>query len=113
MPLPPFHESEAYSLGVELELQILSPHDFDLTGGAPDLIDALSRRTHPGEIKPEITQSMVEVSTSVHGRLETLMNELQAIRRQLVETADRLNLIVAGGGAHPFQHWNASCTVIW
>jgi carboxylate-amine ligase len=93
-------------MGVELELQILSPHDFDLTGGAPDLIDALARRTHPGEIKPEITQSMLEVSTSVHGRLDTLLEELQTIRSQLVETADRLNLIVTGGGAHPFQHWN-------
>ncbi len=106
MALVPFKESESCSLGVELELQLLSPHDFDLTRGAPDLISLLSRRRHAGEVKPEITQSMIEVSTSVHDDLESLVGELRAVRDDLLAAADLLNLVVCGGGSHPFQHWS-------
>jgi glutamate---cysteine ligase / carboxylate-amine ligase len=93
-------------MGVEIELQILSSHDYDLTRGAPDLIDLLTRREHTGEVKPEITESMVEVSTGVHATFPSLLAELVQIRDELGKAGDRLNLIICGGGAHPFMHWN-------
>ncbi|MEF9942700.1 MAG: YbdK family carboxylate-amine ligase, partial [Burkholderiaceae bacterium] len=57
-------------------------------------------------IKPEITQSMIEVSTRVQTRYADLHTELVAMRDQLVAAADRLDLQICGGGAHPFQHWS-------
>jgi carboxylate-amine ligase len=101
-----FGASKALTMGIELELQILDRRDCDLTHGAGDLIRILDHRGHPGDIKPEITESMVEISTGIHERYATALAELQAIRDALVAAAERLNLLIAGGGAHPFMRWN-------
>jgi len=101
-----FGTSKALTMGIELELQILNRRDCDLTHGAADLIRILERSGHPGDIKPEITESMIEISTGIHERYDTALAELRAIRDALVGAAMRLNLLVTGGGAHPFQRWN-------
>jgi carboxylate-amine ligase len=100
-----YKSSQPLTIGVELELQILSRIDCDLTRGADELIALIERRGHPGDVKPEITSSMIEVSTGIHERHGTLLAELVGIRDAVVGAADRLNLLIAGGGAHPFQHW--------
>ncbi|HWQ38724.1 MAG TPA: YbdK family carboxylate-amine ligase [Burkholderiales bacterium] len=101
-----FKHSEPFTVGVELEVQILSTHDYNLIRGAADLLTLLAKAGHPGEVKPEITESMFEMSTSVHRTHRTLLAELQAIREAVVRQAQRLNVAIAGGGAHPFQRWS-------
>ena len=54
-----FKRSEPLSLGVELELQLVNTRDWNLTRGASDLLAAVKKAKHPGEIKPEITESMM------------------------------------------------------
>jgi carboxylate-amine ligase len=105
MTLEAFKYSEPLTLGIELELQLLSSQDFDLTRGSPDLIRYLSKRSHAGDVKPEITESMLEVSTSVHKDFPSLLAELRQIRDDLVKAAGALNIFISGGGCHPFQHW--------
>ena len=106
MPLEPFKSSRPLSLGVELELQILDAYDYDLTPNAPDLLYWVSRqKSHPGNIVPEITQGMIEISTGIHHRHDTLLDELVAIRDFLVRGANALNVRLAGGGTHPYQNW--------
>ena len=105
MPLQDFSTSDALSLGVELELQLVGPSDFDLTSGSNDLLEVLSRQPFPGIVTPEVTQSMVEIASSVHTRHGPLLAQLQAMRDTLVRAGDRLNLALAGGGTHPFQRW--------
>ncbi|GAA5170750.1 YbdK family carboxylate-amine ligase [Viridibacterium curvum] len=101
-----FTTSDPLTLGVELELQVVSRLDADLTRGATELLGLINRHPHPGDFKPEITESMIEVSTAqIHRRIDTLAAELLAVRKTLVEAADKLNLLICGGGAHPFQHW--------
>jgi glutamate---cysteine ligase / carboxylate-amine ligase len=100
-----FTHSEALSLGVELELQIVSRMNGDLTRGATELLALVNRRPHRGDFKPEVTESMIEVCTSVHQDCLTLGEELLSIRSTLIAAADRLNLLICGGGVHPFQHW--------
>jgi carboxylate-amine ligase len=92
-------------MGIELELMILSTHDWNLMPGAADLLALIEKQKHAGEIKPEITESMIEISTGVHTDYQTMLAELAVIRDTLVGSARRLNLAIAGGGAHPFQHW--------
>jgi carboxylate-amine ligase len=106
MPSLPFNRSDPFTLGVELELQVVNRRDYDLTAAAPDLLALTQKQPHPGEIKPEITQSMVEVSTSVQRGHESLLAELKEIRAAVVKPAERLNLGIAGGGTHPFQRWS-------
>ena len=101
-----FKRSAPLTLGVELELQILNSRDFNLTRGAPDLLAVTGKTPHPGEIKPEITESMVEICTGIHRSHTTLLEELVAIRDVLRQAAERLNLCIAGGGSHPFQQWS-------
>jgi glutamate---cysteine ligase / carboxylate-amine ligase len=101
-----FKSSQPFTMGVELELQIVNRRDYDLTAGAPDLLRLLEKQKHPGEIKPEITESMLEISTSVQRTHADLLAELQLLRDVVIRQADRLNLGIAGGGAHPFQRWN-------
>jgi len=100
-----FAQSRVLTIGIELELQIIDRRDCDLTRGAEELIRLLERSGHPGDVKPEITDSMIEISTGIHERYDTALQELRGIRDALVVGADKLNLLVAGGGAHPFQQW--------
>ncbi|HZF22398.1 MAG TPA: YbdK family carboxylate-amine ligase [Burkholderiales bacterium] len=101
-----FSRSEPLTMGIELELMILSTHDWDLMRGAGDLLALIDKNPHPGDIKPEITESMIEISTAVHGDYREMLVELSAMRDAVIKSAQRLNLAIAGGGAHPFQHWS-------
>jgi carboxylate-amine ligase len=100
-----FKPSKGLSVGVELELQILNSHDFDLARDAADLIELLDKTPLPGAVKPEITESMVELNSSIHQSHETLVAELRTMRDAVTQAAQRLNVRIAGGGSHPFHSW--------
>ncbi len=106
MPLEAFNPSQPLTFGVELELQLVSLSDFNLTAAAPDLLHLLKRKPFPGNVTPEITESMIEINSSVHSSYGPLLEELRAIRDTLVAAGDMLNIGIAGGGTHPFQHWS-------
>lgn len=106
MPLEPFKTSQALSLGVELELQLVGLSDFDLAAASPDMFELLRRKPFPGVVTPEITESMIEVATDVHTEYSTLRAQLLEIRDTLVRAGDRLNIGICGGGTHPFQQWS-------
>jgi len=100
-----YKPSPRLSVGVELELQILNSRDYDLARDAADLLGMLAKVSHPGEIKPEITESMVELNSSIHEGHATLVAELRTIRDAVTQAAQRLNVRIAGGGSHPFHMW--------
>jgi len=105
MPLESFTASRPLTFGVELELQLVSLSDFDLTPASVDLLHLLKRKPFPGNVVPEITESMIEINSSVHAGYPALLAELKAIRDTLVAAGDVLNIGIAGGGTHPFQQW--------
>src|SRR5438105_1999771 len=100
-----FKQSQALSFGAELELQLVNTSDFNLAPDADDLLRRAASDTHAGELKPELTQSMIEINSGVHERYETLLAELCATRDRLASHARRMNVAIAGGGTHPFQKW--------
>lgn len=100
-----FKSSPGLSVGVELELQILNSRDFDLARDALDLIALLEKSDLPGAVKPEITESMVELNSSIHNTHDTLLAELKTIRDAVRQAAQRLNVRIAGGGSHAFHQW--------
>jgi carboxylate-amine ligase len=104
MPLE-FTSSQPLSLGVELELMVLNRHDYNLVRGAPDLLARLEKVDLDGEVKPEITESMIEVNSAVNSHYADLHEELVRVRDAIVVAAERLNVAIAGGGAHPFHRW--------
>lgn len=106
MTLEQFKQSAALSMGVELELQLVSLSDFDLQAASPDMLELLSRKAFPGVVTPEVTESMLEIATSVQTNHSGLLSELREMRDILVQAADKLNIGIGGGGTHPFQIWS-------
>lgn len=101
----PFKTSSDYSLGVELELQIINPKTFNLASQAKKLVRSVQNTSFEKIIKPEITQSMLEINTSVHFSPQALYQELVEIRTFLNGEAKQFNVQFSGGGTHPFQKW--------
>jgi carboxylate-amine ligase len=104
-PVLEFGKSDWLTMGVELELQLIDRRTGDLTRGASDLIALVTKHKFPGDVKPEITESMLEISTSVQRSFAPLLGELTTMRDALVAGAGRLDIEIAGGGTHPFQRW--------
>ena len=101
-----FKPSPEISMGVELELQILNSRDYNLARDAADLLTLLEKSKPPGAVKPEITESMIELNSSIHLSYESLLAELKQIRDAVAQAAIQLNLRIAGGGSHPFHKWS-------
>ncbi len=106
MTLEPFGTSAALSLGVELELQLVNTHDYDLAPYAEDMLRLMAARKLPGSVVPEMTSSMIEISTGVCSSPAQVLGELTQLGEALVACADKLNIAVVGGGTHPFQQWH-------
>ena len=105
MALEPFAESRSLTLGIELELQLVNLHDYDLVGSAEDLLRDVARQKLKMDVKPEITLSMIEIATGICENYADALDQLTQIRDVLVTSADRLNIGICGGGTHSFQHW--------
>lgn len=106
MALETFVNSEPFTFGVELEIQIVNTHNYDLTKAASDLMRLIKDAKFPGNITPEITESMIELSTGICRTHDQALGELHAIRDTLVSAADQLNVGLCGGGTHAFQQWS-------
>ncbi len=104
--LEPFSRSAALSLGVELELQLVNTHDYDLAPFSDEMLRLMTRIPLPGSVVPEMTSSMIEISTGVCHSATDVLGQLTQIRDALVRCADKLNIACVGGGTHPFQQWH-------
>ena len=106
MSLQAFHQSAPLTLGVELELQLVNTHDYDLAPYAADMLRLMGKHQLPGSVVPEMTRSMIEISTDICHNASDVLTQLTPIRDALVHSADKLNIAVVGGGTHPFQLWH-------
>lgn len=107
MPLPDFHVSAPFTLGIELELQVINPPGYDLCQDSSALIAAASRGVAQGEIKHDITNSMLEVATGVCDDIHQAATQLAAIQRAVLRAASEQHVKICGGGTHPFQRWQS------
>ena len=105
MKLGDFATSRELSLGIEIELQIIDTQSYDLSPQSDDLMRLMARRRIPGEVKPEITRSMIEIATGVCDNHAQGLSQLRETRDQLLDCARQLEVGLCGGGTHPFQKW--------
>lgn len=103
--LPAFKENKTFTMGIELELQLVNLQNYNLAMEAKDFLRRVSEVSHPGKIIPEITQSMIELNSSPHLYFKSLLNELHILRDILAEQAHQTHIGICGGGTHPFQLW--------
>jgi carboxylate-amine ligase len=59
----------------------------------------------PGEVKPELHQSVLEVATSPCSGVAEAGKELVAMRRCVREVAAAQGLVIGAAGTHPWAHW--------
>jgi carboxylate-amine ligase len=101
-----FTTSKPFTLGIELEIQIINRVGKDLSGLANNILQQLKNKPYHKLIKPEVTQSMLEINSSIHETPQTLLLELEQIKNHLIEQTKNLNVLFSGGGTHPFQMWH-------
>jgi carboxylate-amine ligase len=96
-----------FSIGIEEELMIVDDEHFDLVNAIEPLLDAVgSDGTKPrGEIKPELMESVLEVSTDPCSGTAQAGTELAALRAYASEVAGRRGLRIGSAGTHPFAMW--------
>lgn len=103
--LLPFHRNREPTLGVELELQLVDAADGDLATSAVRVERATHAEGLDRHVKLEITQSMIEINSSVHQDCATLATELGNLGSQLAAAAREHATRICGGGTHPFHRW--------
>lgn len=100
-----YTHSQDLTLGVELELQLINPETCDLSTSARRLMKDLENNPCEKLIKPEITQGMLEINSSVHHYAKDVFNELKFINHHLLDKTQHMGIMLCGGGVHPFQKW--------
>lgn len=100
-----YASSKNLTLGTEIELQLLDPHTNNLTPKIEPLLAHLNKFHYKGEIKPEVTHSMLEIATNIHPNVASLEEELKKTNQLLVNEARKIGVHISGGGTHPFQAW--------
>jgi carboxylate-amine ligase len=90
-----------FTIGIEEELMILD-------AGSLELVNAIERLLEPspvGEIKPELMESVLEVSTEPCQNTAEAGEQLRTLRAQVALTAASKNLAIGSAGTHPFAMW--------
>jgi carboxylate-amine ligase len=90
------------TLGVEVEVQLVDWRTKDLCPAAPRIL-ALAGGPSP-RIQPEIFQGMLELSTGVCHTVDDVVRDLEAVKAEVLDAADRVGVEIAGAGTHPFAH---------
>jgi carboxylate-amine ligase len=100
-----FKTSKPFTLGVEIELQIIDRQSLNLVSRSPEILgmvpDNLKER-----IKPEFIQSMLEVNTEVCNDMHEVKQSLAQLIRKAEEFAHKNNCILFAASLHPFARHN-------
>jgi carboxylate-amine ligase len=91
--------SKPYSVGLELELQLVNAGTLDLVDGILPLLEFF-----PGSdyVKPEFIQNTVEVSSRVCDGPAELASHLTDLVNAVSERCEMLGMRLCGAGSHPF-----------
>ncbi len=90
-----------YTIGIEEELMIVDAESLELVNA----IESLLESAPAGEIKPELMESVLEVSTDPCANTAEAGAQLRALREQVRATAASKNLTIGSAGTHPFAMW--------
>ncbi len=102
---PSFKKSPLFTIGVEIELQILDPKTLDLTPGGPRILKSIGPK-YKDRIKPEFIKSMLEVTTGVCKSLSNAHEDLKEGIKYLENRASELGYFLFSSSLHPFAKSN-------
>src|SRR3954454_6807249 len=91
----------SFTIGIEEELMIVDQQSMELVNA----IESLLEDAPDGEIKPELMESVLEVSTNPCATTAEAAAQLRGLRRQVIATAGKRGLTIGSAGTHPFAMW--------
>src|SRR5919198_2850040 len=94
----------SYTLGVEEELMIVDASSMELVSAIEEMIEAIPSETE-GDVKPELMQSVLEISTKICRNAGEAAGQLEDLRRRVRETAAQKGLTICSAATHPFARW--------
>ena len=95
----------SYTLGIEEELMIVDAETLELANSIEGLLAACADIDLPGEIKPELMESVCEVATTPCRNTREAGDQLRGLRRQVQQIAEGMGLAIGSAGTHPFAMW--------
>ena len=100
-----FTSNEKHTIGVELELGLVSDKTFALTSAIQPLLQKLSVSGEQPYFKPELMQSCIEIITGVCETVGDAEADLRPKICQVEQACDQLGLRLWWGSTHPFSQW--------
>jgi glutamate---cysteine ligase / carboxylate-amine ligase len=94
----------SYSLGIEEELMIIDAETLELVNGIETMLESMPPDTE-GDVKPELMESVLEISTTPCKNTREAGAQLRELRRRVQATANEKGLAIASAGTHPFAMW--------
>jgi carboxylate-amine ligase len=95
-----FH-GPSFTIGIEEELMIVDAETYGLVNA----IEALLQDAEDGDVKPELMESVLEISTNPAPDTAVAGERLRRLRAQVRDTASKRNLTIGSAGTHPFAMW--------
>ena len=89
-----------FTLGIEEELMICDAESLELAQAIEVILGDLPEDL-PGEVKPELMQSVLEVATRPCAGVAEAGEELRRLRRVVRKVAERNGLAIGAAGTHP------------
>ena len=93
----------SYTLGIEEELMIVDAETLELVNGIETMLESMPETA--GDVKPELMESVLEVSTTPCRNTREAGEQLRDLRHQVQETANSKGLAIGSAGTHPFAMW--------
>jgi carboxylate-amine ligase len=99
-----FNSSKDFTLGVELEMQLIDSASLELAETSKEIIAGADKDDLlKGFVKHELMMSNLEVITGVCANVDEVGIELTEKLRRVIEIAEVNSTLISGGGSHPFS----------
>ena len=95
-----FIPSEALSVGVELEFQLIDKKNGELVNGIKPLIEIYPESPY---VKPEFFQNTVELASRVGRNVGDIHQHLLYLAKNLKQHCNQIGMVLCGAGTHPFD----------
>jgi carboxylate-amine ligase len=101
-----FGWSTPYSVGIEEEFQLVRAESLELVSRIEPILSAFEGEPVEPRIKPELLQSVVEVSTKISSSGPEAIDDLVDLRARLRLAAAAQDALIASAGTHPFSRYD-------
>jgi carboxylate-amine ligase len=98
-----FGKGDPYTLGVEEEYMLLDASTFDLVQHIDTVLAAVEGSELEKVVRPELMQSVLEISTPVCRNIADVDHQLRKLRTAVTEIARERDMRVGSAGTHPFS----------